>query len=184
MRDTDDGLAEFLAPPSASAATLANAEAQSSADETARRILKDLVPSSKRLAAAYVAFTAVGYGLSLALCAQNGVGLFAFSHSMAHSMHAIPWPWCPAVCGALFALIPNLFARAFLTRFQQRYLVLRLGWLLALAPIAASAAVALASGNEPQWLWLGLWTLGALGTAALLEWSFAAWLFRFQRAAQ
>jgi len=106
-------------------------------------------------------------------------------------MHFIPWPWCPLVCGALFSLIPAALAGLFFTRFQRRYLLRRLWWLMAALPLVASGLIislgekdpagwidgALA-GNFSSSLWMILWTLGALATPWILEGVVAAVLFR------
>lgn len=192
-----DGLDDFLrltdaAPPSAGTdGDATSPSAHVSADRAARRIARDLVASPGRLVGVYVLANLLGYALSLAVCAQNGVGLFAFSHDVAAGMHVIPWPWCPVVCGALFSAVPNLLSRLFFTPFQQRYLFWRLGWLLALAPLSAAALLTLGGERDPAEFfhgmahgslspggWMMLWTLGALGTAALLELLFARVLFR------
>lgn len=206
LNNETDGLEEFLAFPSANQAAASdvlkidlknnlgnNLKSHVKNDRAFQRILKDLVPSSKRLAAVYVGANVVGYALSLALCAQNGVGVLPLSYRVAASMHIIPWPYCPIVCGALFSLVPNLFVRLFLSPFQQRYLVRRLSWLLALLPLVAAIAMSLTGDDDPNEFfagflqqdfsssgWMLLWTLGALGTSAILEFGFAVVLFRRQ----
>lgn len=183
-----EGLDDFL---SHSSALLGSTASDTRGDRAARRIVGDLVASPRRLVGTYVLANVAGYALSLAVCAQNGVGLFAFSHDVAAGMHVIPWPWCPIVCGALFSTVPNLLPRLFLTPFQQRYLFWRLGWLLALAPLTAATILALCGERDPAEFfhglahgslsaggWMALWTLGALGSAAVLEFAFARLLFR------
>jgi len=156
-----------------------------------QRIRKDLVASRWKLAALYIALTCGGYGVSLSLCAQNGVGILPLSYRVAGSMHFIPWPWCPLVCGALFTAVPNIFSRVFFTRFQQRYLMKRLGWLVAAAPFLASVSLVLMGERNPSAFfeglmvadfaaseWLVLWGIGALVSVALLELGAAFVIFR------
>jgi hypothetical protein len=168
--------------------TLENAVPQS---RVYKRIRKDLVESRWKLTAVYLMLTAVGYGVSLSICAQNGVGIMPLSFKVASSMHFIPWPWCPIVCGALFTAVPNLFSRVFFTRFQQRYLMKKLAWLISLAPVVASVSFMLSSGRHlSDYLsgllradfaadeWLLLWGAGAFVSVAILEAVAAFLIFR------
>ena len=160
-------------------------------DALIKRVRRDLVVSPWHVGTAYVAASAAGYLCSLALCAQNSVGILPFSHSVAARMHIIPWPWCPVVCGAIFSLVPTLLAGLFFSRYQRRYLLRRLWWLIALLPIVASGMViALGQKDPAQWihgavagdfspsLWMILWTAGALATPWILEGAFAAHFLR------
>lgn len=151
-------------------------------DSVVRRVTRDLVSSPARAAAAYVGVSAAGYVASLALCAQNDVGILPFSHAVAARMHVIPWPWCPLLCGALFSIVPALLGPFVFTRFQMRFLLTRFWWLIALLPLVASV-VMVASGNSDvnAWfgggghegfspnLWMVLWTAGALVTPWVVE---------------
>lgn len=151
-------------------------------DSVVRRVTRDLVSSPARAVGTYVAVSALGYVASLALCAQNDVGILPFSHAVASRMHVIPWPWCPLLCGALFSIVPALLGPLFFTKFQMRFLLKHFWWLIALLPLVASL-VLVASGDSgvPQWwsgtdhagfspsLWMVLWTAGALGTPWIVE---------------
>jgi hypothetical protein len=158
------------------------------------RIRGDLVASAPRLAGAYLGLATLGYVCSLALCAQNSVGVLPFSHAVAARMHVIPWPWCPVVCGALFSLVPTVFAAAFFTRFQRRYLLRRMWWLLALVPLAASVTMWFVGERDPSEFlrgalhgdfspmrWMLMWTVGALVTPWIVESVSALVLFRRRR---
>ena len=156
-----------------------------------RRVRRDLVVSPWHVGTVYVAASAAGYLCSLALCAQNSVGILPFSHAVAALMHIIPWPWCPLVCGALFSFVPTVLVGFFFTRFQRRYLLRRLWWLIALLPLVASALLIVTGDKDPAgWirgaiagdfspsLWMILWTAGALVTPWILEGAFAALFLR------
>ncbi|MCA2961396.1 MAG: hypothetical protein IOD12_14185 [Silvanigrellales bacterium] len=151
-------------------------------DSVVRRVTRDLVASPFRVALAYVGVSACGYVASLALCAQNDVGILPFSHAVAARMHVIPWPWCPLLCGALFSAVPALLGPFLFTRFQMRFLLTRFWWLIAGLPLLASLVLVATGNNDVHaWfeggshvgfspnLWMILWTAGALGTPWILE---------------
>jgi hypothetical protein len=109
----------------------------------AKAITKDLVRSPLEMAALYTGLSIVGYVASLAVCAQNSFGLGSLSRRVADILHQLPDPWCPIVCGSVFALVPFVISSVVLNRFQQRYLMTRMWWFFASIPIAAAGLMLL-----------------------------------------
>lgn len=102
-------------------------------------IKKDLVKSTKQMIIFYLLVSLLGYLVSLSICAQNGFGLFHFSHSVLSSLHSLPGLLCPIICGSIFTGVPFLISLIFLNRFQHRYLLFKLWWLIAIVPILATS---------------------------------------------
>ncbi|RZA26863.1 MAG: hypothetical protein EOP10_02145 [Proteobacteria bacterium] len=131
-------------------------------------IANDLVSSKLRLSAIYSIGSLVGYGLSLAICAQCAIGLTPLSWKMASYLHSIPDPWCPILCGAVFGISPTLMSALYLSRFQHRFLIFRMGWLPALIPILGAFSLFLV-GDSHSWQWKALWLISAIATPYLGE---------------
>lgn len=153
-----------------------------------RLIEKDLVRTPAQMIFLYLGLSAVGYALSLLICAQNTLGLSKFSHIIAAGLHRLPDPWCPIVCGAVFTGIPFLLSCLFLTRFQHRYLIFKMWWFFAAVPLVTTGVmVFLPHGMQhaklqpalqsvaarPDLLsdgaWISLWTASAILFPYLLE---------------
>ena len=149
------------------------------------KVGRDLVKSPFQLGFIYTGLSLVGYAVSLIVCAQWSFGLSQFSHFASFHLHNLQGPVCPLLCGAVFTGIPFLLSCLFLNRFQQRYLITRMWWFLALVPIAATALMLVLPKNlqhshasssvgsglsdSSGALWIGLWTLSAILTPYLLE---------------
>lgn len=117
-----------------------------------RRFESDLVTSPLRLATFYLIGAFFGYVGTLFICAQCSVGLSPLAWHTASLIHRIPDPWCPFVCGTVFGIAPFLVSLTCLTRFQHRYLLHRMWWLVILVPLAGSAGMmALESGHDLIW---------------------------------
>lgn len=173
-RELESAYSEFLS---------AESESQQSPliQNIAKKYASQLVRSPFRLGLFYVGLSLVGYFVSLVICAQNAVGIFNFSFDLANKLCMIPMPWCWMVCGALFSGVPFLISLATLNRFQQRYLLFKMWWLVAAIPVAAAAlmlAVPSAFVSElamPASMRLEdlssvlPWTLSAIATPYLLE---------------
>lgn len=148
-------------------------------------IQKDLVPSARQLALWYSGFSVVGYFASLLVCAQNSFGLSGFAHKVAELLHNLPDPWCPMACGAVFTGVPFILSAIFLTRFQHRYLILKMWWFFASVPIFATIAMLLLPHNlqhhklAMQMNELGLRPNALSDTAWLSVWAATAILFPY-----
>lgn len=143
------------------------------------RLEADLVASPPRLGATYASGAAIGYLVSLAICAQSSIGLSPLAWKTAATLHAIPDPWCAMVCGMAFGIAPSLAALLLLSRFQHRYLIQRMWWLLVLVPILGSLVMAALSG-ERDLGWHLIWMAAAIVTPYLCE-VLAGWLLRQRR---
>jgi hypothetical protein len=142
-------------------------------------IEKDLVASRAKLSGTYVAGAALGYGISLTICAQCSIGLSPLAWKMNSFLHTMPDPWCAILCGFIFGFSPTLVSFFYLSRFQHRFLIFRMGWLPALVPLIASALLLL-SGDPHGWIWRLTWLLAAILTPYTME-LFAAWLLKQPR---
>jgi hypothetical protein len=107
------------------------------------KIKNELVPSALRLAVWYSGFSVVGYLASLFVCAQNSFGLSGLSHQVARTLHSLPDPWCPMICGAVFTGVPFILSTVLLNRFQHRYLIFKMWWFFAAIPIVVTIAMIL-----------------------------------------
>lgn len=148
-----------------------------------KNILKDLVKSPQQMVSFYLLISLLGYLVSLSICAQNGFGLFHFSHTILASLHGLPGLLCPIVCGMIFTGVPFVVSLFFLNRFQHRYLLFKLWWVVAIVPITATAVMAflphylqhnLADMMSHELLltrgtWLGVWAISAVATPYILE---------------
>lgn len=149
-------------------------------------IRRDLVPSCPRFVVQYMTLVASGYLISLSVCEQHNLGFFLLSRYVAEQISHLPWYLCAVVCGSLFTSIPFLISCGFLSRFQQRYLLFRLWWLVFSVPIVATAAILFTHDrlSEPSashggmaalpWqmnspAWTALWLGAAVLTPYLLE---------------
>ena len=104
----------------------------------AHNIASDLVVSRWGLAVRYLLAAAIGYAATLAICAQQSIGLTASSVKTANLMHGLlPAPWCAILCGAIFGGIPFLFSVISLNKFRHRYLLFKMWWLLLLTPLVS-----------------------------------------------
>lgn len=129
---------------------------------------KDLVASRFKLSVTYIAGASLGYILSLVFCAQCSIGLSPLAWKMNSLLHAMPDPWCPILCGFVFGFSPTLVSFLYLSRFQHRFLIFRMGWLPALVPIVSSALLLL-SDDPHDWVWRSIWLLAAVLTPYILE---------------
>jgi|GEM_PF-2720991 len=151
--------------------------------EWAHAITKDLVRSPLQMATVYLGLSVLGYGASLAVCAQNSLGLGSWSHRVAEVLHHLPDPWCPIVCGGVFAIIPFAISSLVLNRFQQRYLMTRMWLFFASVPLVAAGVMLLlphslqharlhstlsSSSVRPDLLSDGVWMALWVATAVLL----------------
>jgi len=143
-------------------------EAPPPMDELVGRLSRDLVPSRSRLAAVYAAGCTVGYLTSLALCAQNSVGLSPLAWHTAKAVHAWPEPWCSLICGAMFGVAPFLAAMLFLTRFQHRYLLKHMSVFVIALPLLGSLLMSLL-GVSRDLDWHLRWLVASVGTTYGLE---------------
>jgi hypothetical protein len=135
-------------------------------------IEKDLVHSRGKLSLTYVAGAVLGYVISLMICAQCSVGLSPLAWKMNSWLHTMPDPWCPILCGFIFGFSPTLVSFLYLSRFQHRFLIFRMGWLPALVPIISSTLLLLT--DDPHgWAWRSIWLLAAILTPYMLELSAA-----------
>lgn len=149
------------------------------------KIGRDLVKSPVQLGLIYGMLSLVGYAVSLMMCAQWSVGLSNFAFQASFHLHGLPGPICPLVCGAVFTGVPFLLSCVLLNRFQQRYLITRLWWFLALVPIVATGLMLILPknlqhthisslpisiwGSSAEAAWIGLWATAALLTPYFLE---------------
>jgi len=178
MRDDDDSLAQDYASFIENTAPL-SMPIESAA--VTHRIRKDLVRSPRQMALIYSGLSVVGYGASLAVCAQNAFGLSGLSHSVAFRLHQLPDPWCPILCGSVFTGIPFLLSLLFLNRFQHRFLLFRMWWFLVSIPLVATglmmmlpsdfqhggmngtmADTALQAAHLSSSAWMGIWAASAI----------------------
>lgn len=141
----------------------------------AKKIEKDLVASPLSIGLKYTGLLTFGFLVSLFICAQRGVGLSFLSFQVFdHLMDWIPPQFCGAICGALFSAVPFVLLLVVLNRFEQRYLLFRMWWLVASLPIVAAAGM-LFYGNLIQnselsfWGWSSSWTLCAIVTPYIFE---------------
>jgi hypothetical protein len=148
-------------------------------------IRKDLVHSPLQIAARYSVFSVIGYLVSLAVCAQNTLGLSPVSLKVAEFLHTLPEPLCPILCGAVFTGVPFLLTCLFLNRFQQRYLLFKMWGFLASVPIIATVSMfflphqlqhtklAAAASIQGHVLsdasWMAFWAASAILVPYLLE---------------
>lgn len=126
-------------------------------------IEKDLVASRSRLLVTYVLGATLGYLVSLMICAQCSIGLSPLAWKTNMLLHTMPDPWCPILCGFIFGFSPTLVSFLYMSRFQHRFLIFRMGWLPALVPIVSSALL-LMSGDPHGWVWRSIWMLTAILT--------------------
>lgn len=155
--------------------------AKSALTGVARTIKSDLVASQPLLAVYYLALSVVGYITTLAICAQNGVGLLNFAkHAESLMMRGIPYPWCPILCGTLFGSIPFVVSFLFLNRFQRRFLLFRMWWLPLFVPVLFCGIFVLLGRliqvDDWQSSFHILWIVAAIVTPYLLEMSCAVFL--------
>ena len=133
-----------------------------------RRLEKDLVQSRTKLALTYVAGSVLGYLFSLAICAQCSVGLSPFAWQMASIIHEMPEPWCPFICGSIFGVAPFLVTLLFFNRFQHRYLLHKMTWLVIALPVLVSLSFMLFA-NLHDFAWDMKWLITAVATPYLCE---------------
>lgn len=137
-------------------------------DKTLKSIERDLVTSPTRLGLTYAAGSLAGYFASLAICAQCSVGLTPVAWHTASILHQIPDPWCPFVCGAIFGIAPVIGTLLFFNRFQHRYLLYRMWWLVVALPIIVSVSFAFAA-NPHDLEWNLSWLVTAIAVPYLFE---------------
>jgi hypothetical protein len=129
---------------------------------------KDLVTSRAQLSFTYIGGAALGYVISLMICAQCSVGLSSLAWKVNSLIHTMPDPWCPILCGFIFGFSPTLVSFLYLSRFQHRFLIFRMGWLPALVPIIGGALMLLA--DVPHgWVWRSIWLVTAILTPYVFE---------------
>ncbi len=131
-------------------------------------IEKDLVASRAKLSMTYVGGAALGYVISLMICAQCSVGLSPLAWKINSLIHTMPDPWCPILCGFIFGFSPTIVSLLYLSRFQHRFLIFRMGWLPALVPLIGSALLLL-SDDPHGWGWRSIWLLSAILTPYIIE---------------
>lgn len=141
---------------------------------TKRKLEEALVPSASRIARRYVGISIVGYLLSLMICSQNGFGFFEFSDRIAIFIHRVTAPYSDFSCGALFSVVPFLLSSFVLNRFEQRYLLTKLAWLVALLPAIAALAMYIVPplfGRAPEHsgFLAVVWVVAATVTPYLLD---------------
>jgi hypothetical protein len=132
------------------------------------RIEKDLVASRWKLSSTYIGGAALGYLISLMICAQCSIGLSPLAWKINSLIHTMPDPWCPLLCGFIFGFSPTLVSFLYLSRFQHRYLIFRMGWLPALVPLISSALMLL-SDDPHGWMWRSIWLTAAILTPYMIE---------------
>lgn len=137
---------------------------------------KDLVTSPKKLAFSYIAGSVIGYFASLAICAQCSVGLTPFAWQMSSIIHEIPDPWCPFVCGTIFGVAPFIVTLIFFNRFQHRYLLYRMWWLMIAVPVIGGISMT-AIGGSHDTAWDLQWIFTAILTPYIGE-GLTGWLLR------
>ncbi len=170
MQGPEDDLADFLA---------IDQEESVKPPPAPSMIVKDLVASPARLAVVYVLGAALGYLLSLAICAQCSIGLSPVAWKTATLLDGMPDPLCPLTCGFVFGISPTLVSLLLLSRFQHRYLLFRLPWIPILIPILASAFLVFRNVDH-SWAWHRIWLLAAIATPYVIE-GIAAILLRQER---
>lgn len=183
-RDERDVLPESEIRDYLSVDASASALPQNQMEHIKQKFSKELVGSPPKLMASYLLLSVAGYLLSLAICAQNSLGLTHLSHTVAHTLHSIPGVLCPIACGFVFTGVPFLFSAVFLNRFKQRYMLFKLWWFLAAVPLVTTLVMlylpARLRHNSVENLdaasmfftdiaWISIWAASAILTPYLLE---------------
>lgn len=131
-------------------------------------IEKDLVWSRRKLALTYLGGSLLGYVLTLSICAQCSVGLSNVATRIASVIHELPDPWCPFICGAIFGIAPFLMTLIFFNRFQHRYLLHHMAWLIVAVPVLVSVGFAFVV-NQHNLAWDIEWLITAIATPYICE---------------
>lgn len=129
---------------------------------------KDLVKSQTKLALIYLAGSLLGYVLSLTICAQCSVGFSKFAWRIASVIHEMPDPWCPFICGAIFGIAPFFVTLLFFNRFQHRYLLRHMAWLVVSVPVLVSVSF-MVLANQHDFTWDMNWMITAVATPYICE---------------
>lgn len=155
----------------------------SKVDVIKKTLKRDLVKSPAQMISIFGATSIIGYLVSFAICAQSHLGIFSFSYKLAHALHSLPGIVCPIVCGAIFTGIPFVVSLLFLNRFQIRYLLFRMWWVITTIPILTTSILLFLPGrygitsHNPathgaeisQELWLVSWTLSSILVPYIFE---------------
>jgi hypothetical protein len=158
---------------------------------TRHQIAAELARSQRNFIWVFLLLSFLGFVGSLALCAQNSFGLTGFSNEFAMLLHTLPDPWCPIICGVVFAGPSVALYAVALDRFQWRRLTHTLWWL----PICTTAVACVVMLVAPETLqhegmridhggghalrdrsaqlgWMAFWFVGALVPPLLVRrWS-------------
>jgi hypothetical protein len=148
-----------------------------------QKFSKDLVSSPSEMGLKYLGLSLVGYFVSLSICAQNSLGVSSWSHQVAETLHQLPRIPCAILCGAVFTGTPFFLSFFLLNRFQQRYLLFKLWWLIAAIPLLSTflmliLPVKLAHSSASRvddhlfsgdWKWIAMWTASSIATPYVLE---------------
>ncbi|MEY4066533.1 MAG: hypothetical protein RIR26_2741 [Pseudomonadota bacterium] len=141
----------------------------------AERISRDLVSSPRSIGIKYTILVIVGFFLSLLICAQGNIGLGAVSFKIFEEvMSFIPPKFCGIVCGTIFSGVPFFFSLIVLNRFEQRYLLFRMWWLVLLLPILGAVCMqfygnVMRDADDFMWGWASSWTIAAVMTPYVFE---------------
>ena len=140
-----------------------------------KRVIRDLVQSKFKLASVYIGGTVLGYLTTLAVCAQCSIGLTPLAWQTAAMMQDLNETACALVCGTIFGVGPFLASNIVLSRFEHRFLLFKMTWLVCLVPVIASLMMTIV-GTPHSWTWHGLWASAAIFTPYLLEAIAFLWL--------
>jgi hypothetical protein len=131
-------------------------------------VTRDLVESKQKLAAVYVGGSAIGYLATLVICAQCSIGLTPLAWQTAALMQNLNETACALVCGMIFGIGPFLASNIILSRFEHRFLLFKMTWLVCIVPVIAGIIMSIV-GTPHSWVWHGLWASSAIFTPYLLE---------------
>ena len=152
-------------------------------DAIYQKFSRDLVKSPFEMGLKYLGLSIVGYVVSLSICAQNSLGVSSWSHHVAEILHQLPLVPCAILCGVVFTGTPFFLSFFLLNRFQQRYLLFRMWWLIAAIPLFATFLLLILPVKlryfgatqvddhlfSGDWKWVALWTASSIATPYVLE---------------
>jgi hypothetical protein len=133
-----------------------------------KRVTRDLVQSKVKLASVYIGGSVLGYLITLVICAQCSIGLTPLAWRTAAMMQNLNETACALVCGTIFGIGPFLASTVALSRFEHRFLLFKMTWLVCLVPVIASVIMTII-GTPHSWTWHGLWASAAIFTPYFLE---------------
>lgn len=133
-------------------------------------VIRDLVDSPANAVLLYLVVSVFGYFVSLAICAQDALGLSSLAFAAAHFLHTLPSDTCAALCGIVFTGIPFFVSLLLLNRFRRRFILFKLWWLIALIPLTTTAFVRnFDSGGQMNMTGTNVWLVAAILTPYVLE---------------